>query len=376
MIAGQTADELAFSNGSVIRAYPCSARGIRGDAWSCAILDEAGHYVTTEEGNAAGDRILEAALPALAQFGPEGWLVAVSTPLWKAGMFWKLTERAQSGRFPLMHYVHKTTAQMNPHIPTAWLEEQRRADPDLYAREFEARFIDGASSYLESTDVVACVRHGVGILPPQPRLAYKGALDPAYALDAFSMAVAHRDSDGVFVVDGVWVWKRAGHDATLDAVADIANQYGVKSLRTDQHSPVPIREGLARRHLACEYAPWTNESKSDAFAALKIALNTRAIQLPDDPALVEELCALEARPTPAGFTRIAATPGRHDDRAFAVAAVLASLKASRSISEATFNESVAPGIMGGYPGIGRGIPDVPLHGPGSGGFSDAFGKVF
>jgi hypothetical protein len=69
----QTSDELIFSNGSVIRAFPCSARSIRGGAWSCAVLGELGHFVTTEEGNAAGDRILEAALPSLAQFGNDGW---------------------------------------------------------------------------------------------------------------------------------------------------------------------------------------------------------------------------------------------------------------------------------------------------------------
>jgi hypothetical protein len=46
------------------------------------------------------------------------------------------------------------------------------------------------------------------------------------------------------------------------------------------------------------------------------------VQLPDDPALVEELCALEARPTPAGFTRIAATGSGRDDRAITVASVV------------------------------------------------------
>ncbi len=359
MLVGQGAEELVFANGSVIRAYPCSARSIRGEAWSSCILDEFGHFLTSEDGNAAGDRILEAATPSLAQFGSEGWLIAISTPLWRAGAFWKLAERAQSGRFPSMHYAHKTTTEMNPRIPADWLEEQRRQDPDLYAREFEARFIDGASSYLVSADVVACVRHGRGTLPPQPRVHYAGALDPAYSHDFFTMAVAH-SAEGVSIVDGIWAWHRAGHETTLDAVADVARQYGIRSLRTDQHCAQPIREGLSRRQVAMDYQPWTTETKANAFAALKLGLNARTVELPDDSALIEELCRLEARPSPAGFTRIAAAGGR-DDRAVAVASVL-SMTSRSSFSDYQLDQLFEQGhgetITGSGPDGGPLIGDI------------------
>lgn len=321
----ETSDSLTFANGSEIRAFPCSARSIRGGAWSACILDELGHFVTSEEGNAAGDRILEAALPALAQFGNDGWLIAISTPLWKAGAFFKLCQRAESGRFKYMHSMHASTAQMNPGISAEWLAERRREDPDLYGREFEAGWIDGASSYLESADVIACVRHGEEKRAPLPGVKYVGSLDPAFSRDNFAEAVGHKDADGLIVIDGVWTWRRHGHERTLDAIADVCREFKLTRLTTDQHCAQPIVEGLASRQITTILSPWTNETKAGAFGRLKVALNTRQITLPDDPALIEELCALEATPTPSGLTRIAAISGSSDDRAVAVAAVVAQI---------------------------------------------------
>jgi hypothetical protein len=369
LLVTQTTDELTFTNGSVIKAYPCSARGIRGGAWSAVVLDELGHFVTTEEGNAAGDRVLEAALPSLAQFGSDGWLIAISTPLWKSGAFWKLCERAESRRFPYMQSLHMTTAEANPKISTKWLEDRRREDPDTFGREYEARWIDGATSYLESADVIASVRAGIDKLAPVPGLRYVASLDPGYTHDNFAMGIAHKDpEDGRTIVDGCWTWKRHGHEATLDAITELAGAYRVSGLTTDQHCAVPIKEGLARRQIAVTYMPWTNESKSNAFSWLKIALNTASIEIPDDSALVEELCSLEARPTPSGLTRIAAAGAGHDDRAMVVAAVAAMLKGAAltpaecgrfkelnaslrfglsTRNPSTYNHLVAPGWGGG-----------------------------
>ena len=319
-----TSDTLPFKNGSEIRAFPCSARSIRGGAWSSVILDELGHFITTEDGNAAGDRILEAAVPSLAQFAEAGWLVAISTPLWKQGAFWTLVERATSGRFAY-HYRHLSTAEMNPRIKADWLSERQREDPDMFAREFLAKFVDGVSAYLTSADVLACRRES-NILPPAG-YAYAGTLDPAYSHDAFSMAIGHRDGQRT-VVDGVWTWTRHGHEATLDEVAALAKRYGVQTLRTDQHAAQPIREALEKRKLAADYQPWTNETKSGAFSRLKIGLNSRTLELPNDPGLIEELCGLEARPTPGGLTRIAAAGSGKDDRATAVAALVDALENS------------------------------------------------
>lgn len=343
LLVSETGDELVFSNGSTIRAYACSARSMRGDSMSCVVLDEIAHFVSTEDGNASGDRVLEAVQPSLAQFGDQGWLIAISTPRWRQGAFARMVEQAESGRYPYMMTMHLSTEQANERIDKKWLRQQQLEDADMYAREYLAMFVDGASAYLSSEDVIGCLRAS-RTLPPRPGVSYVGALDPAFSGDNFSMAIGHKTPDGS-VVDGLWVWHRAGHEVTLNAVADVARAYGVAQLRTDQHAAVPIQEGLAARGLRADYQPWTNESKANAFSALKIALNTRAVELPADEALVAELCGLEARPTAGGFTRIAAAGSGHDDRAVATASVVFALTRPAKVTRPFF---AGVGVSGGW----------------------------
>lgn len=335
MVNGQTADELTFRNGSSIRAFPCSARGIRGGAWSSCILDELGHFMTSDEGNAAGDRVMEAALPSLAQFGSDGWLIAISTPLWKQGAFWKLCERASSGQFPYMYYLHAATHEMNPLVPVDWLEQRRAEDPDLYRREFLAEFVDGTSAFLSSVDVLACQRDQ-GILPPRDGISYTGAIDPAFSRDLFALGIAHREAD-MLVMDGAWTWHRQGFEATLDEVVAVADRYRVKALRTDQFSAQAVMEGLGKRSVYCEVIPWDAAGKWQAFARMKSLITTRGIELPKDDALAGELMGLEARTSPSGTIRVAAAGSGHDDRASVLAALVDQLEGPRANAEALWN---------------------------------------
>lgn len=339
MLRDERADRLVFSNGAELRSYPASARGIRGDGWSSAIFDEAAHFVLVDGSNAADESVYSAVVPSLAAFDDEGWLFRVSTPLWQAGQFYKRVQRAESGRFPWMHYRHYTTAQMNPAISAGWLEERRLEDPESFAREYLGEFIDGAASYLSSADVTRSVRSGIGNLPPVAGVRYRTAIDPAFNMDRFAMVVAHAERVPVpessgdrrqtrpvrTVVDAVFAWHRKGYEEVLDEVRDVASRYGVRRVLTDQGAAEPVRAGLARRGLVADYRPWTSESKRDAMAAVKLALNTGGLELPDDAELVKELTGLEARPTPSGLTRIAAAGSGHDDRATALAAVVADL---------------------------------------------------
>jgi hypothetical protein len=336
MVSAQIADEIQFRNGSVIRAFPCSARGIRGGAWSACIMDELGHFMTSDEGNAAGDRVLEAALPSLAQFGDDGWLICISTPLWKQGAFWKLCQRAESGNYPYIYSLHASTAEMNPNIPKSWLEQRRIEDPDLYRREFLAEFVDGSSAFLNSVDVLACQRKGIGTLAPRDGFSYVGTIDPAFSRDLFAMAIGHRENDQL-VMDGVWTWHREGFEATLDQVVQVAERYRVRSLRTDQFSAQAVMEGLGKRGLHCEAVPWDSTGKWQAYARMKALINTRELELPDDEKLAAELMGLEARTTPAGAIRIAAGGGGHDDRASVLAALVDSLEGPRASAEALWS---------------------------------------
>jgi hypothetical protein len=369
MLVRDETDELGFSNGSSLVAYPCSSRALRGDAWSCAVLDELAHFVDSTDGPAAASNIYEAVSPALAQFADAGWLVSISTPGWQSGKFFELVQQAASGQYPSMYYASKTSIEMNPRLSAAWLDKQRIKDPDLYRREYLAEFT-AAGAFLDSVDVLGCVRRGSGVLPPVMTSSYSASIDPAFAADNFSLGIAHVDQGGTVIVDGCWVWSRGGFESTLDQVVEVCERYRIGVVRTDQFSSQAILEGLARRGVGCRVAPWDNMSKWQAYSRLKAGLASRQVQLPDDEGLVSELLTLEARPTRSGQTYIGARSGAKDDRASVIAALMDSTAPATRMTRdamAKWRELLAdlgsPSAGGGSRfGSVIGVPGLPDHG--------------
>jgi len=365
MLVKDETDELGFSNGSAIVAYPCSSRALRGDAWSCAVLDELAHFIDSTDGPAAASNIYEAVSPALSQFADAGWLISISTPGWQSGQFWRLVQRGESGQYPNLHFVSKTSLEMNPRLSAKWLAEQELKDPDLYRREYLAQFV-AAGSFLDSVDVLACVARGRGVLAPVQTTHYSAAIDPAFAQDNFSLGIAHAEGETV-VVDGMWIWHRAGFERTLDEVAEVAKRYRIGSLRTDQFSSQAVIEGLAKRGLGCSAKPWDNTSKFQAFSRLKAGLNCRQVQLPDDDALIQELLTLEARPTRSGATFIGASGSAKDDRAVVLAALMELTIKTTTPEDAQRYRSLMrdlatpAGSRTGFHGV-TGIPGMPEYG--------------
>jgi hypothetical protein len=77
-VVAETTDSLRLATGCVIEAVPCSARSSRGRANGAVILDEAAHFVDSN-GNASLAAVVDALKPGLAQFGPLGLMLVVST---------------------------------------------------------------------------------------------------------------------------------------------------------------------------------------------------------------------------------------------------------------------------------------------------------
>jgi hypothetical protein len=269
------------------------------------------------EGNPSAASIWDALVPAIAQFGLEGWSIATSTPLWATGKFHELCQMAETGTLSIC-YRHASTSQFNPEISADYLGQVRAADPEMYAREFDANW-SAAGQFLSPDDIHECTRKQ-GILPPGDGITYTAAIDPAYTMDAFALCVGHRAGTAT-VIDGCWSWKRKGHAETIAAIADVLRAYRVRTVLTDQYAPVPIKEALGAHGIMAEVVPWTSQNKVDAMTSLRVQLSTRQISLPKDDELSSELATLEATPTATGLTRIKAAGSAHDDRAIVVAAV-------------------------------------------------------
>jgi hypothetical protein len=327
-VGASTADEVVFRSGVIVRALPCSSRSSRGLPASLVIFDEAAHFLTDTDGPAAFRSVWRALTPSTAQFGAMGYVLVTSTPWGAQGPFYELATAAEAGTDPDTFAIHRPTWAMNPHITRESLASEFLTDPEGAASEYAAEFVSGLGAFLDPGEVTACVRPGVAVLPPSAEVSYAAAIDPAFAADAFALGIAHRGAEAV-VVDGVWTWRRAGFESTLDQVADVARQYRVRTVRTDQFSAQAVVEGLRRRGLDCTPIAWDAAGKWQAYSRLKALIRTRGLSLPDDDGLRGELVGLEARPLPSGLTRIAARGSGHDDRASVVAALVDELAGGR-----------------------------------------------
>lgn len=344
LVARETRDTIELRNGITIITLPCHAAAVRGYAVPVALADEVAWFQGRDGSPLDAKEIMDAIRPATLQF-PERRLILMSTPRWPSGYWYDLCERAASGRVATMRHWHYSTAEVNPSIPAAELEEERLADPQSFAREYMAEFVSGVGAALAPELVRAAVEQGRGDLAPQPGVRYVIALDPAYTGDRFAAIVGHRRPDGRVVVDRVTSWKGSKAapvqiDPTLDEIAGLAAAYNGARVLTDQYSSQTIIQGLDKRGVRVEAAPWTNDSKVSALGALRRVLYGSALELPDHRELITELTNLEQRPTPSGRPRIAAPPGSHDDFATCLLQLVADLAAGATVAA---GGSVAPG---------------------------------
>ena len=93
-------------------------------------------------------------------------------------------------------------------------------------------------------------------------------------------------------------------------------------VRGDRYAGEWPREQFRAHGIGYELA---EKPKSDLYLDLLAAVNSASVELPDEGALLRELRMLERRRGSSGRDRVDHPPGAHDDRANAVAGLVAML---------------------------------------------------
>ena len=319
------AQELDLDNGITIAIHPASFRSIRGLSVVACICDEIGFW-WTEDGYANPDvEILRAVRPAMATF-PNAKLVLASSPYAMNGVLWDLWRNRKKDRDTLVW--HAPTALMNPIVGKRFLENEKKRDPDIYRREYEAEFAEAVSAYIPADAIAACVVAGRTSVPPTPkRHRYTAAIDAAFKGDRFTFAVVHRDRQADrFVVDHLAGWEGSRQSPVrlsqvVPEIRKVLDLYGTHKVFGDQFGAEPLRQVFRSDGMTFMESPFTVQSKADMYATLRSLILDGRIELLDHRDSLKELRSLEIHNLPGGHPRIGhpSRGGLHDDYADAIA---------------------------------------------------------
>lgn len=142
---------LRLENGSRILSLPASESGIRGFTASLILVDEASRVP---------DELYESVSPMLAVSG--GRLIAMSTPAGRRGWWYGASIMGNWERIEI-------PATDCPRISKEFLEEEReRLGEQVFAQEYECRFVDASGAAFTGDDISAMFG-GQGPARPMPR---------------------------------------------------------------------------------------------------------------------------------------------------------------------------------------------------------------
>jgi len=331
MVVRENSEAIEFDNRAAIEVHTASHRAVRGYTLSAAILDECAFWHA--EGASPDVEIVAALRPALTTLG--GKLVALSSPYARRGMLWDAYRR-HFGREGRVLVAQAPSRTMNPTIPQRVVDDAMRDDAQRASAEYLAQFRSDIEQFLTIETVSAAQRQKPMELPKQKGTKYWSFVDPSGGgADEFSMCIGHEER-GQIVVD--LVRGRKGNPAAITAdFCDVMRGYGVQRVYGDRYSGEWSRTEFRRLGLAYLDAPGT---RSELYLSLSSALNAGRVELPPCQMLERQLTGLERRTSRGGRDMIDHAPGAHDDRANAVAGLVALLATDRMREPKTTTSSV------------------------------------
>lgn len=326
-VVRKTRTQLHFTNGSKIIALPCGRRGrtLRGATAHFVIVDEAA-FVPEEV-------ILEVLLPMLST--TNGTIIMMSTPLDRSHFFYKAYNSPRWSRY------HFKTSD-NPLVTNEFLDRQREfLGERRFAQEHLAEFVDEEDTYFSMKLLRSCLHVcdrsedctycGINSGRIKPTGALFAGYDPGGLVDPAALVVVQRNatsggkktfrvvfkktfyaeaknsSEPVYTKFNVEV---AGYHKALHFTALIVDSTGIGR---------PIVEHCLELGLPVQGMVLGSKFQEEIFSNLKILLEERQIELPDDLELISSLNCITVSRNRLGSYVFDHPKGSHDDLAYALA---------------------------------------------------------
>jgi hypothetical protein len=320
MVLRENSEQIEFSNRAAIEVHTASHRAVRGYTLSAAILDEIAFWHV--EGANPDVEIIAALRPALATLG--GKLIALSSPYARRGVLWDQYRRHYGQAGPVL-VAQAPSRTMNPLLPARVVDDAMKDDAARASAEYLAQFRSDIASLIDPDLIEQATRPKPKELPAARGTQYVAFTDPAGGgQDEFTLAIGHRDGDAV-VIDAV----RGLHGSPAEIAKEYAaflRSYRITRVVGDRYAGRWPRDEFQKHGIVYEVSEL---DRNGLYLEMLAAMNSGCVELPPDQKLSRQLQGLERRTGRSGRDMIDHPPGGHDDRANAVAGLVASIKKPR-----------------------------------------------
>jgi hypothetical protein len=327
LISRRVDDALHLKTGISIECRAANFRRLRGPTYIAVLADELAFWFDDELSANPAAEIIAAVRPALST--THGPLIMASSPYARRGVLfetWRDNYGPQGD--PLVLVAHGSSRDLNSTLPQKTIDRALARDPAKAKSEYLAQWRTDVESFLDREVVEAAVIDGRHELAPVHGTRYVAFVDVSGGgSDSTCLAIAHRDRDGIAVLDLVRERQPpCSQEQVVEEFCDILRARHITKVTGDAYAGSWPAERFAAHGIRYELSERT---KSELFGDLLPALNSGRVQLLDHHRLVGQLCNLERKVARSGKDSISHPPGQHDDLANVCAGSLCLVASTR-----------------------------------------------
>lgn len=184
-----------------IAASPCSGRSLRGPSNIVVVLDEFAHFMMSGS-NISDEEVWKAVTPSTSNFGVDGRVLAISSPLSKTGKFW---DKFAEGMDPDPEKSGQTlsfqapTWEVNENVSPEYLHGEYLSDPDAFDNEYGAKWSGHSANYIRDPDIYYSCVTGREVLKGTRGKTYYLGIDVGLVNDSTGLCISHPEKDKVII---------------------------------------------------------------------------------------------------------------------------------------------------------------------------------
>ena len=255
-----------------------------------------------------------------------GQIVFISTPKGKNWFYHKFNEVGEDNRLTAPSISNTHFAGGGDNAKHEWERLQKLLPVEVFNQEYNASFLDGATSVFKENDIIRCVDENA-LKDYEPGHFYVIGVDLAKFQDFTVITVLDQMTNRVVYIERQ---QKVHYPFQKERIKAITERYGRARVIIDSTGVgEPIYDDLQQEGLVIDDYKFTNASKEKLVDKLRIYIQEHNLSLPDDKVLLDELRAFSLEYTPSGKIIYAAPQGQHDDSVISLSLAVWGLTGTR-----------------------------------------------